>query len=170
MSCINSWYTDTLVTTTKEIATTQLQPKYFLTSTVHTKSSPKGGPLTTESVVTKSTSTDDHDHNVITEMGSLTSGKNVSHNFKLSLNSVREAVAWTVTAISMVLFVASLTVNITMLWLRYKKRQAKDNNVETPMYEMEGNPCHEAASMKQTTDSTGVQEVHLYESVNQKYN
>ena len=84
-----------------------------------------------------------------------------------SLSCVREAVALTVAAVSMVLFVVTLTVNITMLWLRYKKRQAKDNNVETPMYEMEGNPCYEAASMKQTTDSTGVQEVHLYERVNQ---
>ena len=27
------------------------------------------------------------------------------------------------------------------------------------MYEMEGNPCYEAASMKQTTGSTVVQEV-----------
>ena len=35
-----------------------------------------------------------------------------------------------------------------MLWLRYKKRQAKDNyNVEVSMYEMDGNPCYEAASM-----------------------
>ena len=84
-----------------------------------------------------------------------------------SLTGVREAIAWTVAAVSMVLFVVSLTVNITMLWLRYKKRQAKDNNVEVPMYEMEGNPCYEAASMKQTTDSTGVQEVHLYERMNQ---
>ena len=83
------------------------------------------------------------------------------------LTSVREAVAWTMAAVSMVLFVVLLTVNITMLWLRYKKRQAKDNNVEAPMYEMEGNPCYEAASMKQTTDSTRVQEVHLYERVNQ---
>ena len=84
-----------------------------------------------------------------------------------SLTGVREAVAWTVAAVSMVLFVVSLTVNISMLWLRYKKRQAKDNNVEAPMYEMEGNPCYEAASMKQTTESTRVQEVHLYERVNQ---
>ena len=92
-----------------------------------------------------------------TEMGSL----------NLNLTNTREAIAWTVAAVSIVLFVVSLTVNITMLRLRYKKRQAKDNNVEAPMFEMEGNPCYEAASMKQTTDSTGVQEVHLYESVNQ---
>ena len=83
-----------------------------------------------------------------------------------SLTGVREAVAWTVAAVSIVLFVVSLTVNITMLWLRYKKRQAKDNNVEAPMYEMEDNPCYEAAIIKQTIDSTGVQEVHLYERVN----
>ena len=108
--------------------------------------------------------------NVITEIGSLISGKNASETLNSPLTCVREAVAWTVAAVSMVLFVASLTVNITMLWLRYKKRQAKDNNVETPMYEMEGNPCYEAASMKQTTDNTGVQEVHLYERVNQKCN
>ena len=83
-----------------------------------------------------------------------------------SLTGVREAVAWTVAAVSMVLFVLSFTVNIIMLWLRYKKRQAKDNSVETPTYEMEDNPCYEAASVKQTTDSTGEQEVHLYESIN----
>ena len=140
------------------MATTQ--PEYLLTSTVHTTSSPKGRHLTTEPAVTKSMST-----KFITEMGSLTPGKNVSHNLNLSVTSVREAVAWTVAAVSMVLFVVSLTVNITMLWLRYKKRQAKDKNVEVPMYEMEGNPCYEAAGMKQTTDSTGVQEVHLYERV-----
>ena len=152
-------YAGTLVTTTKEMVTTQ---QYYLTSTVHVTSSPKGRHLTTESAVTKSMST-----NVITEMGSLNYGKNVSDNLSLSLTGVREAVAWTVAAVSMVLFVVSLTVNITMLWLRYKKRQAKDNNVEAPMYEMEGNPCYEAASMKQTTESTGVQEVHLYERVKQ---
>ena len=140
-------------------------PDYILTSTVHATSSPKGRHLTTESAVTKSMRMSTH---VITdsEMHFLTSGKNVSDNLNLSPTSVREAVAWTVAAVSMVLFVTSLTVNITMLWLRHKKRQAKDNNVEAPMYEMEGNPCYEAASMKQTTDSTGVQEVHLYESVN----
>ena len=104
--------------------------------------------------------------NNITEMGSLNSGKNVSDNLNLSLTSAREAVAWTVAAVSMVLFVISLIVNITMLWLRYKKRQAKDNNVEASMYEMEGNPCYEAAGMKQIIVSTGVQEVHLYESIN----
>ena len=138
------------------------QLEYLLTSTVHTTSSPKGRHLTRGLAVTKSMSTSS-----IKEMGSLTSGKNVSDNLKLSLIGVREAVAWTVAAVSMVLFVVSLTVNITMLWLRYKKRLAKDNNVEAPMYEMEGNPCYEAASMKQTTDSTGVQEVHLYERVKQ---
>ena len=103
--------------------------------------------------------------NINTGMDSLNSGKNVSDNLNLSRTGVREAVAWTMAAVSMVLFVVSLTVDITMLWLRYKKRQAKDNNVEVPMYEMEGNPCYEAASMNQTTDSTGVQEVHLYESI-----
>ena len=70
-----------------------------------------------------------------------------------SLTNVRETVAWTVAAVSMVLFVVLLTVNITMLWLRYKKRQAKKNNVEAPMYKMEGNPCYEAASMKQTIEN-----------------
>ena len=143
-----------------EMVTTQ--PEYYLTSTVHTTSNPIGRNSTTESAIAKSMST-----HVITEMGCLTFGKNVSDNLNLSLTSVREAVAWTVAAVSMVLFVVSLTVNITMLWLRHKKRQAQDNNVEAPMYEMEGNPCYEAASVKQTTDSTGVQEVHLYERVKQ---
>ena len=139
------------------------QPEYLLTSTVHATPSPKRRSSTTESVVTKSCMST----KFITEKGSLTSGKNFSGNLNLSLTSVRETVPWTVAAVSMVLFVVSLTVNITMLWLRYKKRQAKDKNVEVPMYEMDGNPCYEASSMKQTTDSTGVQEVHLYERVKQ---
>ena len=151
-------YVGILVTTTKKMVTNK--PEYYLTSTMHATSTPKGRHLTTESAVIKSMAI-----NVITEMGSLTSGKNVSDNLNSPLIGVREAVAWTVAAVSMVLFVVSLTVNITMLWLRYKKRQAKDNNVEAPMYEMEGNPCYEATSMKQTTDSTGVQEVHVYERV-----
>ena len=133
-------YVGILVTTTKEMVTTQ---QHYLTSTVHATSSPKGRHLTTESTVTKSMAI-----NVITEMGSLTAGKNVSDNLNSPLTGVRESVAWTVAAVSMVLFVVSLTVNITMLWLRYKERQAKDNNVEAPMYKMEGNPCYEAASLK----------------------
>ena len=52
-----------------------------------------------------------------------------------------------------------------MLWV-YKKRQAKDNNVESRAYEMEGNPCYEASNcVKQTTD-TQKQEIHVYERVN----
>ena len=101
----------------------------------------------------------------ISEIGSCILNSGVKSGSSRYNIIVREAVAWTVAAVSMVLFVVSLTVNMTMLWLRYKKRQAKDNNVEAPMYEMEGNPCYEASSMKQTTDSTGVQEVHLYERV-----
>ena len=120
---------------------------------------------TTESAVTNSMTTTAIPSQAydITQMVSSTSCKSVCAN----VSGVREAVAWTVASVSMVLFVVSLTVNITMLWLRYKKRQAKGNNVEAPMYEMEGNPCYEAASVKQTTDNTGVQEVHLYERVNQ---
>ena len=118
---------------------------------------------TTERAVTTTGPPLHADKNLITQMGPTTSGMNISDN--INLVCAREAVAWTVAAVSMVLFFVSLTVNIIMLWLRYKKTQAKDNNVEAPMYEMEGNPCYEAASMKQTTDSTGVQEVHLYERV-----
>ena len=70
------------------------QPEYFLTSTVHTTSSPKGGPLTTESAVTKSMSiecyyaTKSMSTTFITGMCSLTSGKNVSHNLNLQLRRV----------------------------------------------------------------------------------
>ena len=49
------------------------QPEYYLTSTVHTTSSPKGKYLSTKSAVTKSMST-----HVIAEMVFLTFGKNVS--------------------------------------------------------------------------------------------
>ena len=86
----------------------------------------------------------------ITQMVSSTSCKNVC---TIVTGQVREAVAWTVLwqlgcLYGSVCCITHCQLNITMLWLRYKKRQAKDNNVETPMYEMEGNPCYEAANMK----------------------
>ena len=55
-----------MVTTTKEMVTTK--PEYYLTSTVHATSNPKGRHLTIESAVTKSMTT-----HVVTEMGSSTS-------------------------------------------------------------------------------------------------
>ena len=44
---------------------------------------------------------------------------------------VREVIAWTLAAVSTVLFVSSLTINIIMLWI-YKKRQRKDNMLKLP--------------------------------------
>ena len=76
-------------------------------------------------------------------------------------------IGWTLAAISTVLFIMSLTINIIMLWV-YKKRQSKDNNVESTMCEMEGNPCYEASNLKQTADTSGLQEAHVYERVKQK--
>ena len=66
--------------------------------------------------------------------------------------SVREGLAWALAAVFVVLFVGSLTINIIMLWI-YKKRQSKDNNVETAMCEMENNPCYEASNLKQAADT-----------------
>ena len=92
-----------------------------------------------------------------------TSAPPSSNHTNDSFTSVREVIAWTLAATSTVLFIGSLTVNITVLWV-YKKRQAKDNNVESRAYEMEGNPCYEAS--KWTTD-TQKQEIHVYERVKQ---
>ena len=88
---------------------------------------------------------------------------NDCHRFTSTI--AREVIAWTLAATSTVLFIGSLTVNITVLWV-YKKRQAKDYNVESRgQYEMEGNPCYEASNcVKQTTD-TQKQEIHVYERV-----
>ena len=80
--------------------------------------------------------------------------------------SVREGISWTLVAILTVLFIGSLTINIIMLWI-YKKRQSKDNNVETVMCEMEGNPCYETSNLKKTADTAGLQETHVYERVKQ---
>ena len=53
------------------------------------------------------------------------------HAAKERLTSVREIIAWTLAAVSTVLFVSSLTINIIMLWI-YKKRQRKDNMLKLP--------------------------------------
>ena len=80
--------------------------------------------------------------------------------------SVGEAIAWTLATVSTVLFVGSLIINIIILWI-YKKRQSKDNNVETAMCEMEGNPCYETSNLKKTADTAGLQTAHVYERVKQ---
>ena len=87
--------------------------------------------------------------------------------FSCRNTGVWPVIGWSVAVGSTVLFVVSLTINIIMLWV-YKKRQSKDNNVESPMYEMEGNPCYEASNLRQTADTTGQQEAHVYERVKQK--
>ena len=92
-----------------------------------------------------------------------------SYSTSDSFISAREVIAWALVAILTVLFIGSLTVNITVLWV-YKKRQDKDNNVESRAYEMEGNPCYEASNdinyVKQMAD-TQKQEIHVYERVRQ---
>ena len=95
-----------------------------------------------------------------TETSTLTSSNHTNDSF----TNAREVIAWTLAAVSTVLFIGSLTVNITVLWV-YKKRQAKDNNVQSRAYEMEGNPCYAEAS-KWTTD-TQKQDIYVYERVKQ---
>ena len=95
-----------------------------------------------------------HDHVADEKMGTLICNHTVS---------VNEILGWTLAAVSMVLFVVSFTINVIMLWV-YRKRQSKDNNVESPMYEMEGNPCYES-KLQQSADTTGQQEAHVYERV-----
>ena len=80
--------------------------------------------------------------------------------------SVREVIAWTLVAVSTFLFLGLLTINMIMLCL-YKTRQVKDKIESQTMCEMEGNPCYEASNVKRTTEREVVEEVHLYERVNQ---
>ena len=72
------------------------------------------------------------------------------------LPHLREGISWSLAAVSTVLFVSSLTINIIMLWI-YKKRQSKDNNVETDACEMEGNSCYEASNLKKTAGTAVLQ-------------
>ena len=74
-------------------------------------------------------------------------------------------ISWTVFAMMTVLFIVSLTVNVTMvvLWV-YKKREVKGQTGRPSEIEIEGNPCYEATQMKQTTET----ETHVYETVQGK--
>ena len=98
--------------------------------------------------------------NSVTESTTITSGPDEMHpqlaNSDISYcnNSVGEIIGWTLAGVSTVLFV-SLTINIIMLWV-YKKGQSKDNNnVESPVYEMEGNPCYEASNLRRIAVTAG---------------
>ena len=81
-----------------------------------------------------------------------------------SFTSVREILGWTLhacmAAVSIYCVIHYQHRCIIILWV-YKKRQSKDNNVETPMYEMEGNPCYETSKRKQIPDTAGLQELPL---------
>ena len=81
-------------------------------------------------------------------------------------SSVTEVISWTLVAVLTVVCVGSLSINIIMVWI-YKKSKGKDNNVETTMCEMEGNPCYEASSLTKTADTAGLQEAHVYKRVKQ---
>ena len=117
-----------------------------------------------------STSTRSSGHDAIQPLQTTDSIMNSNNCHTLSADSsftsVREVIAWTLVAVFTVLFVGLLTINVIMLWI-YKKRQSKDNNVETAMCEMEGNPCYEASNLKQTADTAELQETPVYERVKQ---
>ena len=49
-----------------------------------------------------------------------------------------------------------------------EETEQADNNVETPMYKMERNPCYEASNLKQTADTVGQQEAHVYEKLSKQ--
>ena len=72
--------------------------------------------------------------------------------------SISEVVAWVLVSILTVLFTGLLTVS--MLWF-CKKKYTRHIDGRTTKYEMEDNPCYEATTAKQTTDT----EKHLYETV-----
>ena len=76
--------------------------------------------------------------------------------------TVRESIAWTLAAVVTVLFLFSLTINMTLLCV-YKKRQT---SVKTPACEMEGNPCYEATKVSQSGKAdTSLQDVHVYDII-----
>ena len=85
------------------------------------------------------------------------------HTHAVSSSTV--TISWTVFAMMTVLFIVSLTVNVTMvvLWV-YKKREVKGQTDRPSEFEIEGNPCYEATQMKQTTET----ETHVYETVQGK--
>ncbi len=72
--------------------------------------------------------------------------------------SLSEVVAWILMSIVTVLFIGLLSVNVFVLWL-YKKRQKRAIEGRESIYTMEGNPCYETTTVKQTTDT------HLFEAV-----
>lgn len=72
--------------------------------------------------------------------------------------STSEIVVWVLVSILTVLFTGLLSVNVTVLWL-YQKRQNRAVDGGEIKCEMEGNPCYEATTVKQTT------ETHHYETV-----
>ena len=105
----------------------------------------------------------------LTDTNAITSGFDMHSKLANSeINTgISEVLGWSLAAVSTALFFASLASNIIMLWV-YEKRQSKDNNVETPMYKMEGNPCYEASNLKQIAATAGEQEAHVFERVKQK--
>ena len=92
-----------------------------------------------------------------------------SENIDLTtMISVREAIAWTLAAVSTVLFFGFLTASMIMLCLyMYKKRQVKGKMESPTMCEMEINPSYEIPSVSQTRDIAEVQEYPFYERINQ---
>ena len=73
--------------------------------------------------------------------------------------------AWTLFAMTSLLFSGSLTINVIVLaFLVYKKRQVGGEKVQHSEYKIEGNPCYEATEMKQSSES----ETHVYETVREK--
>ena len=73
--------------------------------------------------------------------------------------------AFLLIAITLAVFIVSLTINMIVLavWLN-KKRMTRDKNAKVSEFEIEGNPCYAATQMKQTDDA----QAHVYEMVREK--
>ena len=74
--------------------------------------------------------------------------------------SLSKIIAWVLVSTLTVLLTGLLSINVTVLWLYYKKRQRKAADSGRRKYEMEDNPYYETTvAAKQTT------EMHRYESI-----
>ena len=78
----------------------------------------------------------------------------------------REAVAWALVVILVVLLSVSLVIiGILAVWVYRRSNKPNDGASPDGTVAMDGNPCYEASTVKQT--EADQEAVHVYETVNQ---
>ena len=135
LPCIIDLYYSTTLTGTTETTTEILQELYPTT----TPATETGPGATTASSLTITTITDYQD-----------CSKTVQ---------TREAVAWALLFLVVLLFTGLLFINVIIVFLVYKHRQRRDNTAEALAYEMADNPCYESSKISNTL------ETNIYEQI-----